>query len=226
MRLYPYLPHPFAITPPHQRPEKTWKLGLSLVGKAIQYFPHFVLAVEAVGRSGLGPRRGRFKILQITNHFTGQRLYEDGKLLPPSLEANWTAQKTSSIRLNLLTPLSLRYQGAFVSPEQFSFHVLIRNLLRRVSALSFFHAGEELDLPFKELIEKAETVQTEEKRLETFSIRRYSARKKQEMPLKGILGEVRFRGPELEAFTPLLHLGELIHVGKNTSFGFGGYEIS
>ncbi len=224
LRLYPYLPHPFAITLPHVKTCPAWNIGLTLVGKAIQYFPHFVLAIRATGQIGLGPKRGRFEISEIIDHFTREKLYEKGKLKSPNLETKWKSRKVKRIKLNFETPLTLKYQESFVSPEKFSFHILIRNLLRRISALSFFHADKELILPFKEIIKEAENILIEEKNLKVFSIKRYSARKKQEMPLRGLIGEVTIRG-DLRTYYPLLKLGELLHVGKHTSFGFGKYQL-
>ncbi len=57
MKLYPYLPHPFAITPLFSASSGELKLGLTLVGRAIQYFPHFILAIEAAAKRGLGRKR-------------------------------------------------------------------------------------------------------------------------------------------------------------------------
>jgi CRISPR/Cas system endoribonuclease Cas6 (RAMP superfamily) len=44
------------------------------------------------------------------------------------------------------------------------------------------------------------------------------------MRMKGFIGEVVYQG-DLTKFYPLLKIGEYIHVGKNTTFGLGKYEI-
>jgi len=44
----------------------------------------------------------------------------------------------------------------------------------------------------------------------------------QRMPFGGRLGEIAFEG-DLTPFWPFLVLGEHVHVGKKTSFGFGQY---
>jgi CRISPR-associated endoribonuclease Cas6 len=41
---------------------------------------------------------------------------------------------------------------------------------------------------------------------------------------EGVIGRFRYSG-DLDSFIPYLKLGEKIHVGKNTSFGFGKYKI-
>ncbi|WP_157627929.1 CRISPR system precrRNA processing endoribonuclease RAMP protein Cas6, partial [Thermodesulfatator autotrophicus] len=112
----------------------------------------------------------------------------------------------------------------WVRPDVFSFHIFIRNLLRRFSALSFFHAEKELNIDFKGLIEEAQKINTAGKKLRLVEITRYSARTKQKMPLRGLVGEVSFEG-DITPFTSLLRAGEFVHVGKNTSFGFGYYRI-
>jgi CRISPR/Cas system endoribonuclease Cas6 (RAMP superfamily) len=44
------------------------------------------------------------------------------------------------------------------------------------------------------------------------------------MKLGGIIGEVVYEG-DLTNFVPLLKIGELTHIGKNTTFGLGKYEV-
>jgi hypothetical protein len=44
------------------------------------------------------------------------------------------------------------------------------------------------------------------------------------MRLGGIVGEITYTG-NLEPFIPLLRAGEILHAGKNTSFGLGRYTI-
>jgi len=53
---------------------------------------------------------------------------------------------------------------------------------------------------------------------------RYSSRQETRMRLGGLVGEVEFEG-ELAEFLPYLFLGELIHLGKGTSFGLGRYGV-
>ena len=53
---------------------------------------------------------------------------------------------------------------------------------------------------------------------------RYSNRRDSAMTLRGIRGKVWFEGADEETMK-LLFAGELLHVGKNTSFGFGEFEV-
>lgn len=48
----------------------------------------------------------------------------------------------------------------------------------------------------------------------------YEERKK--MEFIGFTGTLAFKG-DITPFTPWLKIGEIIHIGKNTSFGFGKY---
>ena len=56
------------------------------------------------------------------------------------------------------------------------------------------------------------------------SISRYSTRKNEKMILRGLKGHALLEGLT-EDLLMLLLVGELIHIGKNTSFGFGRYHL-
>ena len=105
------------------------------------------------------------------------------------------------------------------------FHILIRNLLRRISLLSYFHCDTDLDLDFKGLIESSKNVKVEKENLSWFDWERYSNRQDTKMMMGGFMGSITFEGV-LGPFLPFLLLGEHIHVGKGTSFGLGKYEIT
>ena len=55
-------------------------------------------------------------------------------------------------------------------------------------------------------------------------VKRYSNRKNARMELKGIRGYAQTEVME-DGLPELLLAGELIHVGKHTSFGFGRYTV-
>jgi CRISPR-associated endoribonuclease Cas6 len=131
----------------------------------------------------------------------------------------------SPLTLNLVfvTPTRLKFDGN-LSPKP-EFHILIRNLLRRISLLSYFHCGEELDLDFKGLIENSKSIKIKEEKLSWVDWERYSNRQETKMKMGGFVGSITFEG-DLKAFLPFILLGEYIHVGKGTSFGLGKYEIT
>ena len=46
------------------------------------------------------------------------------------------------------------------------------------------------------------------------------------MNLGGFAGEIEYEGDGIDEFLPLIAAGELLHMGSNTSFGLGMYEIA
>jgi hypothetical protein len=113
--------------------------------------------------------------------------------------------------------------GEALTPQP-EFHILIRTLLRRLSNLAYFHCGTELDLNFRGLITAAEQIETVHSDLRWYDWERYSTRQDARMKLGGFVGTVTYRG-DLLPFLPLLRLGEVVHIGKGTSFGLGKYVI-
>ena len=128
----------------------------------------------------------------------------------------------NKINISILTPLRLRFDGHIT--DKIEFHVLIRNLLRRISSLSYFHCDEKFQVDFKGLIEKASAVKQIRSDTHWFDWKRYSTRQEEWMSLGGVTGAVSYEG-DLSDFMLLLRLGEYVHVGKGTSFWLGKYKI-
>jgi len=101
---------------------------------------------------------------------------------------------------------------------------LLTTLIKRTALICEFHLGHKLDLDFHALAEAAARIEGE-KRLHWRDWTRYSNRQKQEMSLGGVVGDWALRG-NLTPFLPFLHLGQWLHVGKNATFGLGGYTLA
>lgn len=229
MRKYPYAPHPFVIPPPLDqkrcyRGEDVLEITLVLIGKGTDLFPYFLYAFEQMGRIGAGKGRGKFTVEEVKD-LDGITLYRQGRFYGFPKVTFWHELRNGSgdlVKLNFLTPLKVKFSERFCSVLEF--HVLMRALLRRISLLSYFHCGCELQLDFKGLIELSQKVKTVINNLKWVDWYRYSSRQKRKLLIGGIIGEVVFEG-RLGTFWPFLSLGEWIHVGKGTSFGFGKYQL-
>jgi len=241
MRLYPTVPHPFILEPPTDGPQEispgqALKMGLTAVGRGLEFLPYYVYAVRQMGRQGLGRRLARFELDSVTQtgwlNRSSKPVFRAGeeKLERPNPPVVWedivslaeTPEKIERIGLEFQTPLRIKFGGRFVADLEF--HHLVRNLLRRLSALAYFHCGWSGQLDFRSLIKKSETVRTLESGLQWRDWERYSSRQQERMKMGGLVGSISFTGG-LTEFLPLLYLGELVHVGKGTSFGLGKYQI-
>ena len=247
MRKYEYVPHPFIIEPPSEN-KRGYKPGdgltfrLTLVGKAIDFLPYFIYTFEELGRIGIGKGRGRFelKAVHARNGKTSpisecknpkNLIYSSAtkKLTPPDPvvidmdipSSDGLSDKTLTLRF--LTPTRISYNGHITS--ELEFHILIRNLLRRISLLSYFHCGVDTSAwDFKGMIERAKGIKTKETQLRWYDWKRYSSRQETKIGMGGFIGEITFDG-DVAPFFPLIRAGEVLHVGKSTSFGLGRYEI-
>ena len=116
------------------------------------------------------------------------------------------------------TPFTVKYQGEFIRDLQME--PIIASIRRRLYMLDCFE-GIEAEIFWDETPETAITVR-QQSRLE--GVNRYSNRRDSAMTLRGIKGKVWFEGADLDTMK-LLFAGELLHVGKNSSFGFGEYQV-
>jgi len=233
MRKYETIPHPFVLTPPLTKkrvfyPEEKIEFSLTLIGKARQYLPYFVYTFKKMGEIGIGKAKGRFRLKEVLslNGDKYTKIYDANEGTLKEFEDTYVSfgkgKGLEKIALKFLTPTRIKYSGRFVS--ELEFHILIRALLRRISALSYFHCGKELDLDYKGIIQSATTVKSLRRKLFWYDWQRFSNRQNTHMKMGGFMGEIEFEG-DIERFYPLIALGEYIHVGKGTSFGLGRYEI-
>ena len=255
MRKYKAAPHPFIIEPPTEKkrgykPGDKITFGLTLIGKAVDYLPYFIYAFDELGKIGIGKGRGKYELKTVkceNNHVIPakagiQTIYEsETKTLKPfeasalNLESetlspqatrpggNPESHDTTQITLNFLTPTRILYDNHLTLDLEF--HILVRNLLRRLSLLYYFHCGGDTSTwDFKEIIKKAEEIKTVKKDLRWYDWERYSARQDARMKMGGFMGEITFEG-DIDPFMHLIKAGEILHVGKGTSFGLGKYEV-
>ncbi|MBW1924972.1 MAG: CRISPR system precrRNA processing endoribonuclease RAMP protein Cas6 [Deltaproteobacteria bacterium] len=237
-------PHPFVIEPPltEQRDFKkgeTFECALLLFGKVNKYIPHFVYAFAEMGKLGIGKRvngrRAGFRLEEVRNGtevlYSAREQYikrdhpiEHLALNREQVLSDGKTQKATPIRVTLQTPLRLKFRNA-LSRADLPFHVLVRAMLRRVSALFNVWNGGEPDLDYRGLVRRAEDVTMVRNDLSWFDWQRYSNRHERRMLMGGMVGSVVYEG-RLGEFMPLLELSSKVHLGKNTSFGLGKMDVN
>ena len=241
LRGQPYAPHPFILEPPRTgqldyAPGDTITYNLTLIGEAINLLPWMVFTFDQIGkrRIGLQGRRGQCQLNKVESlpaHDSHQpqtiytaeteMLTDDGLILGLADVMPDAPHVTDAIELEFITPTSIKVDGKWTS--KLTFEHLIRNLLRRIRFLSYFHCGEDLDVDAHGLIAAATAI-SHDSRLNWLRKDRYSYRTEKSVPMGGFIGKVRFEG-NLEPFLPFIYLGEYLHIGHHTAFGFGQYRI-
>lgn len=232
---YEKIPHPFIIEPPLEAtriymPDDKLSFGLTLIGKAIDYLPYFIYSFDELGRIGLGKGRGEYileRVLsdeEISYESSSKTLKNNSfkEAYIKDIAENLESQK-ETIKIRFLTPTRIKYnRDLVVEPE---FHILIRSLLRRIKLISYFHCSDTNgNLDHRVYIEKAKDVKIKNNSTNWTDWERYSSRQQTRMKMGGFIGEVEYEGL-IKAFNSILKAGEILHIGKGTSFGLGKYEM-
>ncbi len=234
-------PNAYVIEPPLEAKTmyeagEPFEFTLLLFGKANEYLPYFIYAMEQIGRTGIG-RRTKGKAAGFTLRTvcsSGRELYscttrqmssfqELQTNLPDDLIGEYQGHTGKcTVKITLSTPLRLKYRSR-LEPD-LPFHVLIRAGLRRLSSLLTYHGSGEPQLDYKGLVHRAMDVQVMESSIRWFDWRRYSNRQEQAMFMGGMVGEVTYADVPGE-YLPILSFCQEVHLGKQTTFGLGKIEV-
>jgi len=232
-----YVAHPYIIIPPLQskdvyHPGEELNVHIKLIGKAIDYIPHVILAFKRMGMSGVGTTRGHFELVRVNaKTISGLReIYnsQQDRLLTdqnyPEI-GYWTrpnqAPDVNRVRLHFITPTALKDKGEVT--RHIGSELLFRSIKRRLKALSVYHNGPEVENGVYEFDNTGE-LEWDNSGIEPCYWQRYSNRQNQKIGFEGVLGTIEVRG-NLEPFMPLLSAGSVIHVGRGTVYGMGLYEL-
>ena len=127
--------------------------------------------------------------------------------------------------LEFVTPLRLQENGHAIPPNRLTPRPLLTALLRRDSLLVEYYDGKPLytSAQFAEYAQAANEIKSRVN-MEWRDWTRRSSRQQRTMQLGGSMGSWTLTG-NLSPFWHTLQLGELLHVGKEASFGLGQYLI-
>lgn len=200
---------------------------ITLFGKTIVYLNQILSAVYALGASGLGKNNSYFKVASIKNLY-GESLLQGNDILIEKYQwqtlGAYIAWRRSQLErqgfagiLRFHSPLTIKYQGEFI--KEFSSEALGDALWRRLYILSAF---ESLKMSEKRPGELPPPV-INGQLVRPAEVPRCSSRH-DFMKLRGILGEISISEVE-DLWLDMLLAGEIVHIGKNTSFGFGKYRL-
>lgn len=213
--------------------------SLILFGKNVMYFSQYLNAFFMLGGRGIGRERSRFQVTEIVNA-QGKRIY-DGRRVHienydvRSLEQyvidrmgrmkDWLNRQQENgasdrIRLKFKTPLDMKWEGQKL--DDFQGQALMVGIARRLRMLSAFE-GRDIGMP---LLTPETIPALTGRQIRHCSVPRYSFRKEQKVWMKGIEGEADISSAVDDNILKLLLAGELIHIGSNTSYGFGHYRMS
>ena len=239
------MPRGFIFKPPlnadTSSPEKPFSFRMILIGELIQWLPYIIVPFSELGRIGIGRERVPFTFERLLSRdFKGKQsreiysakdnLVRPGNIVSPSFEELTDIDNKSrrSLALTFLTPTLLMYnpdggKGASKPMRMPEFHVVLKRLRDRVNRLATAYCGTELNVDYKELGKKAESVKIVSVQGE-WQERSRKTRAGERQNLSGFVGFVTYEG-DFEGFLPFLRLGEYLHVGKNAAFGNGWYRV-
>jgi CRISPR-associated endoribonuclease Cas6 len=243
LRNHEEIPRPFVIAPEWRlapeghnarlvyEPGQELSFGLALIGRAQEFFPHFVVALREMDRIGLGRRAIELTRIETKDLWnTSTRIVYDahdnivrGAGSPLTLEdcARELCPR-GPVTIEFVTQTRLKHEGAWTRlPE---FHIVFRRLLGRLSSMARFHCGVPLDVDFKRMIDQAHEIKLLRNDTQWVSWSRYSSRQGRRMQWEGLLGTATYEG-DFASFWSHLNFGKSLHVGHGATFGLGRYIV-
>lgn len=213
----------------------TFDFQVTLFGKSRVYLNLLLQAVWTLGQQGLGKYKGKFYISRILNsrkedilrqsydgvQILKERYYPETLAGYAQFRMKQMQRNGSRAMLKFQTETDIRYQKQKMT--EFSMEAIVSNLARRTYLFNCFEGTHmDLDIFMEEMM--SDLPQISSQNISTIQIKRFSNRQMSSMRLEGIKGEVWLdRLPE--QLLPWLFAGEIMHIGKNTSFGFGRYRV-
>jgi hypothetical protein len=209
---------------------ETLRFQFTLVGKAIEYLPYYIVALIRIGERGIGLKRSRCVLQSIDSIGPlgeRRRVYDETELTYDEdfsrnrLADLPTTPPTSTISLTFQTPVHLRVFQQNVTPERFTMEIFLRRAIERIRSLGHLHADGEWFEVDQSLWEIPTPIQHQMLEWQTWHL--WVSRSKQRVG--GLVGGVTFAVDERFPFYQTLLAARWFNVGKKATYGFGTVEV-
>jgi len=222
-----------AAHPPQLRRGERLKFRLLLFGPAIELRIFPIVAMRVWGDTmGLGYKRGRFELERIVavNPLSGeeQQVYSSTDQMvqqndvPLTIDEicrwceNWPTNNL--MKLTFVTPTRLPGRG--YTPDELDLKIVIKATLERLSILALLSRLPEAEIDFFTPLAEAGKIAVLSRAVTWQDLSRFSKRQDRRMSMGGFLGHLILQG-DFAPLKPYLKIAELLHVGKNSTFGLG-----
>lgn len=219
--------NPYVLIPPEIKKEiyfekEELNFKILLLGEGVQYALQLVNAIQKMGKLGLGASRYKFELKKITHSVDQRVIWEDGFFYEISIRSAalpyHCLTDVSQLHIQMLTPLRIRRNGSLL--EELDFTTIIRNITRRIEMITERYGGWCDHLEICRILELSEGISVIRQKIELLNMERYSNRLGRKMDFSGLTGDIWFEG-DLTPFVPWLYAAQIIHFGRNTTFGMG-----
>ena len=220
-----YAPHPFVLTPSYSK-DNCLVLEFLLVGNSINHLRWIYAAFSILQDMGIGKKRAKFKIEDIKEYLPDgakkpvlSDFDYDKKpfLLEDFVEYRLRNFNNNKLNVHCITPLRIKNRGKYT--DQIIFPIFYKACQRRIKILSEFN-----DAKYKYIEDIQDDIDAYLQNSRWHELTRYSVRQKTYMNMGGVVGDILYTG-DFKKYLPAIFAGEILCVGKNTSFGLGKFEI-
>jgi CRISPR-associated endoribonuclease Cas6 len=192
-----------------------YDFSLFLFEQSVAYTPLILATLhKMLTQIGLGFQRTRYN--DIALYINDQNVYKDGSFDIPKHYCNSFRYDNFShkVKVKLCTPLRIKRDNRYIRSDSLNIEDILRSLNARKQSLLC-----QMD---------RHSIQTQtnmvDKNLQYIELTRKSSRQKTHMQLGGLMGEMTIENLSPQEYA-LLKLGELIGVGKQTTFGLGKIKV-
>lgn len=201
------------------------KFNLILFGDTIEYISHFIYAFDILGKRGIGKYYSKYKLEKVLNE-NGRDIFINGEIVKNNIliktvkdyiiERKEQLLNVPSVIVNFISPFRYKYKGHYKS--KIDIDDLNIALNRRINILNAYEGiKDEINIECNNCSFTSENLNWSENQ-------RYSSRQDTKMKLGGVEGNISLNISN-DYFLELLIAGELVHIGKNSSFGLGKYIL-
>ncbi len=227
---------PFVFSPVRNAPDRKesgyfFTAGFNVFGSAVENLSYFLAAIkmsleEGTAHTSCHIVMNKAELYHPVKRMT-QDIYNSGKTEFADPEFflqldDYSTMTADRIAVNFITPAIMKDNGVFLKKPDFK--TFIKRLRDRYSSLSQFYADEKPDMDFKGFADGAENV----KLINDCTFYNVSSRKsrtqKSVQDTSGIRGRVEYSG-DFSGYLKYILLGQYLHVGKSSVFGYGNYEV-
>lgn len=224
-------PPPYIIeTPFHQQPQhypsgSEYTFQIVLTGAVQQLLPLIKTAFAHAFQKGVSRSegKGRLKDIQVQQQNQWQSILKGQHLQAHYTFIDLPQQFPQSLTLHLNTPLTIQQNKKIIRATNLTEQLLLSQAMRDISNIATTHWPQPLQGQFSALLKEAAQV-TGQRNLTDVQWQRHSNRQQRHITYFGVTGSWQLHNLPPE-FAALLYIGQWLHIGKETTFGHGSYQI-